>query len=146
MLNIVRRNRPSVAPSTGGGHLQVPLTPPMQSVLAKLGEGWQCGPERAAERILVLALTGWRPQSAHLLDRLSQFVPGQADPLRRTCVMLRNHFDATEIELGEAVSDSDRTAWLETLLQALQERRESRAPALLADLLATGALNADGTI
>ena len=35
---------------------------------------------------------------------------------------------------------------METLLQALQERREGGVTARLADLLASGALTADGTL
>ncbi len=110
----------------------------MQSAVQKLGEGWHCTAERAAERVLVLALSGWKPQDAVNFERLSHFVPGQDDPFRRACVMLRHHFEAPEQELGEPINDADRTVWMETLFQALQERREDGSPALLADLLSGG--------
>jgi len=120
------------------GALAVPMTTTLQSALERLAQRWRCGTERAAQRILVMSLTGWKPHYAELIDQLSRFVPGHDDPFQRTCLMLRNHFDKAEVELGEAVRECDRIAWLETLLESLTERRKEGESAVLAELLADG--------
>lgn len=143
MLNRTRRSK-SAAATAPGGVLAVSLPPNMRSILDQLGQRWRCGTDRAAERIIVLALTGWRPKYADILERLSLFVPGQENPLPRTCLMLRHHFDAAEVQLGEPVKECDREAWLETLLETLHERRKDGQPARLSDLLADAARDVGG--
>jgi hypothetical protein len=137
MLSKVLRNRSEGTISPGG--LVVTLTPSLRAALDHIGDRWRCGPERAAQRIIVLALTGWKLRDAELLERLSAFVPGE-DAFRRTCFLLRNHFDAAEVELGEGFKECDRIAWLETLRDTLKERQGRRERAILTDLLASGAL------
>jgi hypothetical protein len=137
MLSKVLRSRSEGTISPGG--LVVGLTSSLRAALDHIGDRWRCGPERAAQRIIVVALTGWKLRDAEVLERLSAFVPGE-DPFRRTCFLLRNHFDAAEVELGEGFRDCDRLAWLETLLDTLKERRGRGERAVLADLLAQGAI------
>lgn len=137
MLKLQRHNS---SPPSAGSALTIAVDDAVRAVLDKLGTRWQCGPEIAAQRLIVLGLTGWRPGFAGVLDRLSWFVSGDGDPLRQTCLMLRHHFDKAELELGEPIKDTDRAAWLETLLDELKERRANGKPARLEDLLADGAL------
>ena len=57
--------------------------------------------------------------------------------------MLRNHFVSTECELGEAVTDRDRAAWLEMLLETLRTLRAEQQQARLTELLADPAVCAE---
>lgn len=146
MFNMVRRQRAAAASSPAASNVLINVTPTLLAALARLGERWRCGPETVAQRIIVLALTGWKPQHAELLEPLSGFVTEQEDPFASTCLMLRHHFDAAEVELGEAVRECDRVAWLGTLLETLRELWSSGEPARLSDLLADGAVNVKGGI
>lgn len=118
------------------------MNPQIESALERLGQRWGCTKERATHRVLVLSLTGWSTRYADLIERLSRFVPSKEDPVRRTCYMLRHHFDKTEVELGEAVRECDRVAWLETLFDTLKDRAENGDRAMLLDLLADGSAEA----
>lgn len=145
MLTKVRERFFSAAASTPtAGVLRVPVNGPLTPIIDKLAARWRCGPEQAAQRLIVLALTGWTPEYSDVIDRLSRFVPGHEDPFRRTCLMLRYHFDMAEGGMGEPIRACDRRAWLDTLLDGLQERRAGKQRAMLADLLADGALRAAG--
>jgi len=141
MFSMKRRQS---APLPAPGFLQVPVAPSLSTAIEKIAQRWRCPTERAAERLLLLALTGWKLQYADLLDRLSRYVPGHDDRFRRTCMMLRFHFDKAEIEMGEAIRECDRVAWLETMLETLKDRKAEGEAARLADLLADGAVTADG--
>ncbi|MHC4949090.1 MAG: hypothetical protein ACYTG1_12680 [Planctomycetota bacterium] len=142
MFNLPRRNRKPDAVALALGVVQVPVTPNIRSVIERLGQRWRCSTEIAAQRIIVMSLTGWPVRYADLLGALSRFVPGQDDPFRRTCQLLCSHFDTAEVQLGEAVKECDRVAWLETLLETLKERKMDGDRAVLSDVLADAPLGA----
>lgn len=114
------------------GIFQVPASDLLWAALSKLSKTWACSVDTAAQRALILALTGWKLKFERRIAELSRFVGDPQDPFLRTCLLLRARFLQEE---GEPLSDGDLTASLEMLLEELRERHTDGGDARLTTLL-----------
>ena len=119
-----------------GGDVRFHANDTLWSAVEKVARRWGCSTDTAAQRVLVLALSGWKLKHEDLILEISRFVDPEESAFQRTCLLLRTWMSTWRAATGESLSDTDVSARLEMILDTLRDRDAAGESTDLAELLA----------
>jgi hypothetical protein len=119
-----------------GGDVRFHANDTLWSAIGKVARRWNCTTDSAAERVVVLAMSGWKLKHHDLILEISRFLAPPEGAFQRACLLLRTWMSTWRAATGETLSDSDVTARLEMILDTLRDRDAAGETTDLAELLA----------